>query len=54
MMPVPEAPVKEPMAPVAPHPKLPPRITEDPERYYTPKRLCPGQRRDGAGGGSPR
>jgi hypothetical protein len=50
----PEAPPAQPETPVAPCPKLPPRITEDPERYYMPHRLCPSQRRDSADGGRPR
>lgn len=30
-----------------------PRIVGDPDDFYMPRRLCPGQRRDAADGGRP-
>ena len=46
-----EAPVKP--APLI-GPKPEPRIIGDPERYFMPWRLCPGQKCDGGDAGRPR
>jgi len=48
----PTAPAEPTTAPTVAPPQSP-RIVGDPDDYYMPWRLCPGQRRDAADGGRP-
>lgn len=49
----PVEPATEPTTEPTVAPPQAPRIAGDPETYYTPRRLCPGQRRDAADGSGP-